>query len=276
MGINQIDSIGQYLKYLKEHPAEVDALVKDFLINVTSFFRDPEAFLGLKTYLKKLIEAKPDGAEIRAWVPGCSIGEEAYSIVIIIEEVLDELKKYCVVQVFGTDLDRDAVNSARAGIYPASIAPDVGEERLKKYFNKKDGQYQIKRELREKLVFAVQDIIADPPFTRIDLISARNLLIYFDTDLQKRLIPMLHYALNTDGILFLGTAETAGEFSELFMPFERLTEKSTTRPGLGLGLIVCKRLVEAHGGKIWVDSVPRVGTTFWFTLPAEGAGGSRR
>jgi len=221
MGINQIDNISDYLKYLREHQTEVDALVKDFLINVTSFFRDPEAFLGLKVYLKRFLENKPEGAELRAWVPGCSTGEEAYSIAILMVETLDELHKYCQVQVFGTDLDHDAVITARTGIYPSSIAADVGESRLKRYFSRIDDQFQVKRELREKLVFAVQDVIADPPFTRMDLISSRNLLIYFDSDLQKKLIPMFHYALNRDGLLFLGTAETVGEFSELFVPVDR-------------------------------------------------------
>ena len=221
MGINKIDNLRDYFKFLREHPAEAEALAKDFLINVTSFFRDPESFEGLKAHLKKLIENKPAGAEIRAWVPGCSTGEEAYSIVIIIEEALEELKKYNVVQVFGTDLDREAINAARAGVYPAAITDVVNEERLKKFFVKKDGFYQIKRAIREKLVFAEQDITGDPPFTRMDLISARNLLIYFDSDLQKRLIPLMHYALNPGGLLFLGTAETVGEFSRLFTQVER-------------------------------------------------------
>ncbi|XUX00387.1 MAG: chemotaxis protein CheB [Dehalogenimonas sp.] len=221
MGINQIDNIPQYLRVLREKPSEVDALVKDFLINVTSFFRDPEAFTALKEQLKVLFNSKPEGSEIRAWIPGCSTGEEAYSIVIVMDEVLEELKKYFVVQVFGTDLDPDAIGAARTGIYPTSISPDVGDERLKRYFSKTDDQFQIKRELREKLVFAVQDIITDPPFTRMDLISARNLLIYFDADLQKRLIPMFHYSLNYNGLLFLGTAETVGEFAELFEPVDR-------------------------------------------------------
>lgn len=216
MGINQIDNISVYLKYLREHQAEVDALVKDFLINVTSFFRDPDAFNILKEHLKRLLDGKPEGAELRAWVPGCSTGEEAYSIAMVLEETLEELHKYCAVQVFGTDLDHDAIAVARSGIYPTSISGDVGETRLKRFFSRTDDQLQVKRELREKLIFAVQDIISDPPFTRMDLISARNLLIYFDADLQKRLIPMFHYALNRDGLLFLGTAETVGEFAELF------------------------------------------------------------
>ncbi len=221
MGINQVDSISQYLKFLREHPPEVDALVKDFLINVTSFFRDPDAFVALKQYIIRLLENRPEGSEIRAWVPGCSSGEEAYSLAIVTEECQEEIKKFFRLQVFGTDLDPDAIAGARSGIYSPSIAAEIGDERLKKYFTRRDDQLQVKRELREKLIFAVQDIIADPPFTKMDVISARNLLIYFDADLQKRLIPMFHYALNQGGLLFLGTAETVGEFSELFGPVDR-------------------------------------------------------
>ncbi|MCR4393241.1 MAG: PAS domain-containing protein, partial [Dehalococcoidales bacterium] len=140
---------------------------------------------------------------------------------IIIEEAMDELKKYLHIQVFGTDLDGDAIAVARNGSYPSSIASDVGEERLRKFFIKIDDQYQVKRDLREKLVFAVHDIIVDPPFTRMDLVSARNLLIYFDANLQKRLVPMFSYSLKEKGLLFLGTAETIGEFDDLFVPLDR-------------------------------------------------------
>ncbi len=235
MGINQIDSIGQYLKFLREHPPEVDALVKDFLINITSFFRDPDAFVALKEHIRSLFEDRSEGSEIRAWVPGCSSGEEAYSLAIVIEECQEELHKYFHVQVFGTDLDPDAVAGARSGLYSPSIAGEIGDEILKKFFARRDDQLQVKRELREKLIFAVQDIIADPPFTKMDIISARNLLIYFDADLQKRLIPMFHYALNQGGLLFLGTAETVGDFSELFLSVDRRwkiyrAENKTRRP----------------------------------------------
>jgi two-component system CheB/CheR fusion protein len=221
MSVNRIDNIGQYLKLLRESKQEVDALVKDFLINVTSFFRDPEAFEKLKIQIKKMIQSEPEGHEIRAWVPGCSTGEEAYSLLLVIEEVLEELGKYYPVQIFGTDLDTEAINTARRGSYPASIAADVSPKRLKQFFTKNDDRYQIKRELREKVVFAVQDVTTDPPFSRIDFISARNLLIYFDTGLQKRLIPMFHYALKENGLLFLGTAETVGEYADLFTAVDR-------------------------------------------------------
>ncbi|MEJ2740097.1 MAG: CheR family methyltransferase, partial [Dehalococcoidia bacterium] len=221
MSINQIDDINQYLRYLSEHTGEVEALVKDFLINVTSFFRDKEAFSILKEYMKTYISRKTDGEEIRAWVTGCSTGEEAYSMAIVLEEAQEELGRFFRLQIFGTDLDQDAIEAARTGIYPPSIIADVSKERLDRFFIRKDDHFQIKRELREKLIFAVQDIIVDPPFTRLDLISARNLLIYFESDLQQKLISIFNYALNQGGILFLGTAETVGEFTDGFEILDR-------------------------------------------------------
>lgn len=221
MHVNQVESLADYIKLLEKNSGEVDELFRDLLINVTSFFRNPEAFDSLKVYIKELLNSKPDGNTVRIWTTGCSTGEEAYSLAIIVEECLEELGKYFETQVFGTDIDPDAINSARAGVYPASIADDVGEERLKKFFVKKDSQYQVKKELREKLVFAIQDFIEDPPFSRIDIISARNILIYLDAELQRKVLPVLHYALSENGILFLGTAETIGDFGDLFEVLDR-------------------------------------------------------
>jgi len=253
MGLNQIENINDYLKFLREHPAEVDALIKDFLINVTSFFRDPEAFDILKEELKEILQEKEEGSEIRAWVAGCSTGEEAYTIAMVIEEAMDELKKYLRIQVFGTDLDGDAIATARAGSYPSSIVADVGEERIRKYFVRNDDQYQVKRDLRERLIFAVHDITADPPFTRMDLVSARNLLIYFDANLQKRLIPMFHYALNERGLLLLGTAETVGDFDTLFIPVDRKwklyrVDKKSKQTAYSLPENILWRETVFHGG----------------------------
>jgi len=216
MGVNQIDKIGDYVALLKENHREAEALFKDFLINVTSFFRDPEAFDALKASFCKVLDGKQEGSIVRAWAIGCSTGEEAYSLAILIQECMEQIGRYFDIQVFGTDIDPDAINAARAGVYAASIAEDVSEERLKKYFVRRDSQYQIKKEIREKLIFAVQDFTTDPPFSRMDLISTRNVLIYLDADMQKRLMPVLHYALNENGILFLGTAESVGEFTDLF------------------------------------------------------------
>ncbi len=239
MSVNQIGSLRDYVAILEKDSNEVDALFKDLLINVTSFFRNPEAYESLKVYVKELLRTKDEGTTVRVWTTGCSTGEEAYSLAIVVEECLEELGKYFEVQVFGTDIDPDAVNTARAGIYPNSIAEDVSEERLKKYFIRKDGEYQVKKELREKLVFAIQDFIGDPPFSRMDIISARNVLIYLDAELQRKIIPVLHYALTENGILFLGTAETIGEFADLFEVLDRKWKihrgkKSSRNIGLAL------------------------------------------
>ncbi len=217
MSLNNIETPEGYLKFLREYPGEIDLLIKDFLINVTSFFRDPEAFEALKRYLKPKLEEKTLDEDIRVWIPGCSTGEEAYSICIIIQEAMEEIEKTFHVQIFGTDLDDDAIHFARSGTYSPVIINDISEERLKKYFIKTpEGNHKIKNQFRERLIFAVHNIISDPPFTNMDLIVARNMLIYFDAEVQKKLIPLLNYSLKGKGLLFLGTAETPGDFSDLF------------------------------------------------------------
>ena len=221
LSVNRLESLGEYARLLGDDPGEAEALFKDLLINVTSFFRDPAAFTVLKENLLSTLARKSDGDTVRAWTVGCASGEEAYSLAILLQECVDRLGKYIEVQIFGTDIDSDAIAVARAGIYPASIAQDLGEERMKRFFVHKDNQLQIRKEVREKLVFAVQDITADPPFSRMDLVSVRNVLIYLGPELQRRLIPVLHYALEGEGILFLGTAETIGEYGEYFALLDR-------------------------------------------------------
>jgi len=216
MTVNQIETSSEYLRFLQENPSEIEDLIKDFLINVTSFFRDKEAFDALKKQIYEIFKEKPDGSTIRAWIPGCSTGEEAYSLAMLIVECAEMSKRYYNIQVFGTDLDTDTITFARAGIYPATIAENVSGVRLEKFFNKRDALYQVKKDLREKLIFAVHDLVIDPPYSSMDIVSVRNLLIYFSTDLQKRIIPLLHYSLNEGGILFLGTAETIGEAPDYF------------------------------------------------------------
>ncbi len=216
MNIHQIEDISQYLRYLQENPNEIDQLYKEFLINVTNFFRDPEAYESLKQYsLKKLIEEKNDDDIIRIWVPGCSSGEEVYSIAIIIKEIFKETQLNFEVQLFGTDLDLDSIQIARAGKY-SNISEDVSPERLKKYFYKKDNIYTIKNELREMVIFSTHNVITDPPFTRLDLITCRNLLIYLETDAQEKVLSNFNYALKQDGILFLGPSENIGDFLDSF------------------------------------------------------------
>ena len=222
MSINRIDELEDYVRLLRESPDEAQELARDFLIQVTSFFRDPEGFRVMKKYLKELITEKGRREDIRAWTVGCSTGEEAYSVAIIIDECLKELDRENEFHVFGTDLDTNGIETARAGLYPESIETDVSPERLKKYFAREDSQYRINRDLRERVVFAVHDLIEDAPFSHMDLILARNVLIYFDAETQKKVLPLLHYGLNEGGILFMGTAETIGEAHEdLFETVDR-------------------------------------------------------
>jgi two-component system CheB/CheR fusion protein len=222
MAKHNIDEIHLYLRYLKENPAEIKILFKELLIKVTNFFRDPEAFEFMeKVVLPKLCKNKTDDYVFRVWVPACATGEEAYSIAILLCELMAKTKQKFQVQIYSTDLDDDAIATARAAIYPASISLDVSPERLQNFFLKHEDGYRIKKEVRELVVFAIQNIVKDPPFTKIDLISCRNLMIYMESALQNRLIPMFHYALKPEGVLFLSPSESVGNFTELFSPIDR-------------------------------------------------------
>jgi two-component system CheB/CheR fusion protein len=224
MAVHQIERLGEYVRHLQNNPPEVEALFHDLLIGVTNFFRDPETFTALKEQvIPQLLAGKDTGAVIRVWVPGCSTGDEAYSIAILLQEHMDLLKQSFKVQVFATDIDRQAIEQARTGLYPASIAGDISSERLARFFvQEPDGTaYRVHKNLRDMLVFSEQDVIKDPPFSKLDLISCRNLLIYMGGELQKKLIPLFHYALNPGGVLFLGTSETVGEFADLFAAMDR-------------------------------------------------------
>lgn len=224
MAVHQIDSMAGYVKYLQQTPLEVQALFDDLLIGVTNFFRDPEAFVALEQkVIPQLFEGKAAGSAVRIWCTGCSTGEEAYSIAILLQERLEWLKASYKVQVFATDIDSRAIAVARAGVYPASIADHVTPERLARFFTlEPDGSaYQIHKGIRDLLVFSEQDVIKDPPFSRLDLISCRNLLIYLDAELHKKLIPLFHYALQPGGMLFLGSSESAGVQGDLFTVLER-------------------------------------------------------
>ncbi len=224
MAVHQITDIGSYVKYLQHTPSEAEALFRDLLIGVTSFFRDPDVFDALETeIIPALFANKPIGATIRVWSAGCSTGEEAYSIAILLHERMEALKQSYVVQIFATDIDSRAIATARAGVYPASIAADVTPERLARFFSAEpdSGCFRVHKSIRDMLVFSEQDVIKDPPFSRIDLISCRNLLIYLGMPLQKKLIPLFHYALNPDGILLLGTSEGTGDFTGLFSVLDR-------------------------------------------------------
>ena len=224
MAVHQISSLDGYVKYLQQTPPEADALFRDLLIGVTNFFRDPEAFRALEEQvIPKLFAGKDAGDAIRIWTPGCSTGEEAYSIAILLVERMEALKQNHNVQMFATDIDSKAIATARAGLYPASIAADISPVRLARFFTAEPGGsvYRIHKTIRDMLVFSEQNVIKDPPFSKLDLISCRNLLIYMGGDLQKKLIPLFHYALNPDGALFLGSSETVGEHGDLFIVLDR-------------------------------------------------------
>jgi two-component system CheB/CheR fusion protein len=224
MAVQQIERLDGYVRYLQHTPAEVEALFRDLLIGVTSFFRDPQAFEALQEQvIPRLFDHQHAGAGVRVWVPGCSTGEEAYSIAMLLQEHRQDLKQNLKVQVFATDIDRQAIEQARAGVYPASIAADVSPQRLGRFFSLEadGGAYRIHKGIRDLLVFSEQDVIQDPPFSRLDLISCRNLLIYMGGELHKELIPLFHYALNPGGVLFLGTSETVGGFTDLFATLDR-------------------------------------------------------
>jgi two-component system CheB/CheR fusion protein len=217
MSVHQIQTAEQYLRFLHEYPYELDLLFQELLIGVTNFFRDPKAFESLATTaLPDLLLSRLEQHTLRVWVPGCSTGEEAYSIAIVLRECMDHLQQKFPVQIFATDLNSQAIEKARAGLYPESIIVDVSPERLERYFSKEDNSYRVKREIREMVVFAQQDLLTDPPFTKLNLLSCRNLLIYLTAEAQQQLVPLLHYTLNPGGILFLGSSETVGGFTDLF------------------------------------------------------------
>jgi two-component system CheB/CheR fusion protein len=226
MGLHQIDDIAHYVRFLRENPREIDLLFKELLIGVTSFFRDPAAWEHLKgDVMPALLSARATGGVLRAWVPGCSTGEEAYSLAMIFKEAMEPLRpvKNLGLQIFATDLDKDAIEKARQAVYPDNIAADVSPERLRRFFVQEERGYRVGKEIREMVVFAPQNIIMDPPFTKLDILSCRNLLIYLSSELQKKLIPLFHYSVNPGGVLFLGSAETIGAGSELFTPLDGKT-----------------------------------------------------
>ncbi len=218
MGLHQLTRMDDYIRYLQENPSEIEILAKEMLIGVTQFFRNPSAWEHLKPVLLGLIQSKPEGSMLRAWIVGCSTGEEAYTMAIVLQECLESLSKVGGIQfqIFATDTDKEAIEIARIGKYPANIEVDISPVRLERFFIKEGANYQISQHLREKVIFAPHNVIRDPPFKRLDVLSCRNLLIYLSVELQKKLIPLFHYSLNPDGILFLGTAESIVGQRELF------------------------------------------------------------
>lgn len=220
MQLSHRSGIDDYLSYLRENPAEVQSLYDDLLISVTSFFRDPQAWEALRTHVVvPLVEHSEVGQPLRIWVPGCATGEEAYSIAILFREEISRRDLHRDLVIFASDVDQGALATAREGIYPAAIANDVSETRLARYFRAEGDQYRVAAEIRDTVVFAVHSILRDPPFSKLHLISCRNLLIYLDRELQQQLQNVFRYGLRDDGFLFLGISETAD--AELFEPIDK-------------------------------------------------------
>jgi len=217
MVLHKLQNLRQYLQLLRSSPVEIEELFQDILINVTRFFRDPEAFETMKAgILPKLAADRGRDDPLRIWVLGCSTGEEAYSLAILCEEFARELGRPLPVRIFATDLNQAGIEKARAGVYPKSIESDVSPERLREFFVAADGGYRVSRAIREMCVFAPHNGLTEPPFSHMDIVSCRNMLIYLDRSLQERLLPLLHYALRADGLLWLGASEAIGSFSHLF------------------------------------------------------------
>lgn len=214
---NQLERLTDYFLYLQQHPNEVQSLFKDLLIGVTKFFRDGNVFDTIeKEVIPCLLENKPSESLLRIWVVGCSTGEEVYSYIMLLVEYMNTIQRHYKIQIFATDIDNDAIAFARTATYPESIAADVSEKRLKYFFDKRDHVYIFKKQFREMVIFANHNLIKDPPFSRLDIISCRNLFIYLDPVLQKKILPLFHYMLNPNGFLILGISENIGEFTNLF------------------------------------------------------------
>ncbi|MGE5243042.1 MAG: chemotaxis protein CheB [Betaproteobacteria bacterium] len=222
MGLQQFDNATKYADFVRSHPAEADQLLRDLLIGVTSFFRDPAAFDALgRTVVAQLLTGRDPDRSIRVWVPGCSTGEEAYSVAIVFAEQIAAAQSACRVQIFATDVDEHALEIARGGAYPESIALDVTPERLHRFFTHEDHRYVIAKSIRQSVTFAAQNLISDPPFSKLDLVSCRNVLIYLEPEIQQKLVALFHFALNRGGYLFLGSAEGVGPHDDLFAPVSR-------------------------------------------------------
>ena len=233
MALQQITSATKYTDFLRSHPAESDQLAKDLLIGVTSFFRDPQVFEELASkVLKELVNGRDPDTPIRIWVPGCATGEEAYSIAILLTERIAASQSTCQMQIFATDLDEQALETARSGSYPETIALDVSPQRLQRFFTRDDHRYTVAKSLRESVIFAVQNLISDPPFSRLDLVSCRNVLIYLEPEVQDKLLDVFHFALKPGGYLLLGSAEGLGAQRRLVRPN---LEATSHFPANGIG-----------------------------------------
>lgn len=231
MAVHKIDNVGDYVKHLQAHPEEIEQLYQDLLIPVTNFFRDPEAFEALKsTVFPSILKDKTTRGNIRIWAPGCSTGEETYSLAIALLEFLGARAPSFHIQLFGTDANERGIEKARNGVYLEQIAQDVSPERLRRFFSKVESGYRVSKAVRDLCVFARQNLAEDPPFSQMNLVSCRNLLIYFGSGLQQRVVPILHYALRSSGFLMLGNSESVAAFPNLFAPVDKKHKLFAKRP----------------------------------------------
>ncbi len=238
MAVKRIEKLADYVSYLEQHPSETEALFKELLVGVTKFFRDAEVYEALKEkVIPRMMEHRHSELPVRVWVAGCSTGEEAYSLAIVFVECMEAINQYFRIQIFATDIDDDAICFARGAAYPENIVADVSPERLRCFFQKKDNTYVINKEIRDMMIFSVHNILRDPPFSKIDIVSCRNLLIYLGPMLQKKILPLFHYILNPDGFLILGNSETIGEFTHLFSVIDRKC-KIFHRKGFASGVTI--------------------------------------
>jgi two-component system CheB/CheR fusion protein len=238
MQVNGVDDLGAYLSFLRTHPGEAGALLSDLLISVSNFFRDRDSFEALEQHIPHLFKNKGQSDPVRVWIPACATGEEAYSIAMLLLEQARKMEAPPPLQVFACDLGEEAIQEARAGLYPEAISADVSEERLRRFFVKDAGGYRVRRELREMVLFAVHDLLKDAPFSRMDLISCRNLLIYLNRDAQKRVFETFHFALRPEGRLFLGASEAVEDGSPLFHVIDKKYRIYAPHPAVRIGLPV--------------------------------------
>jgi two-component system, chemotaxis family, CheB/CheR fusion protein len=259
-----LGDVPSYERYLSEHPDELQSLFRELLINVTSFFRDPQVFEYLKhEVLRPLVANAADGDTLRIWVAGCATGEEAYSLAMLLRELQDEERHSINVQIYSTDIDPEAITVGRAGAYTHNIAQDVSPQRLRRFFAKEDKGYRVVKEIREMVVFALQSVIKDPPFTRLDLLCCRNLLIYLEPSLQDRLMPTFHYALKPGGVLCLSPSESIGNHLDIFDPIERKFNIYRAKPSLA------SRRTLLNSRVSWTPAGAAPGAVPDFTKPRE-------
>ncbi len=225
MTVHKIQDLSHYVQLLEKNPQELDALFKDILISVTGFFRDPESIDSLRPVLQHIITSKKRRETVRIWIPGCASGEEAYTIAILLSVVQEEIKIYVPIQIFATDIDSEALTRARKGLYSETALTTVNKEILNKYFSRMDHSFRVNKSIREMVVFSRQDLVKDPPFSHLDLISCRNVLIYFSATLQQKILPLFHYVLQPNGYLFLGKSESVGQYVDLFSPVDHKKTK---------------------------------------------------